>query len=148
QTQRLLAVVKQSFDCVYLTGGHGTMYDFTTDTTLHEIIRQHYESGKIVSAVCHGVCGLLNVQLTNGVYLVKNKKLTGYSWFEEILAFRKNAVPFNLEAELKNRKADYQKAFFPLTSKVCEDKNLITGQNPFSSKELAEVVFKRLTDQV
>ena len=38
QTQPLTAVAKQNFDCVYLTGGHGTMYDFTTDTTLHEKI--------------------------------------------------------------------------------------------------------------
>lgn len=146
-TKSLNDAAQQNFDCVYLTGGHGTMYDFTNDTTLQEIIKRHYEKNKIVSAICHGVCGFLNVKLTNGEYLIKDKILTGYSWFEETLANRKKVVPFNLEAELKYRKADYKKATIPLTSNVREDKNLITGQNPFSSKAIAEIVVKRLTEK-
>lgn len=31
-----------------------------------------------------------------------------------------------------------------MTSKVVVDHNLITGQNPFSSKEMAEVVMRQL----
>ena len=53
-------------------------------------------------------------------------------------------MPFNLEAELKKRKVIFQKAFIPMTSKVVVDGNLITGQNPFSSKEMANVVMKEL----
>ena len=32
-----------------------------------------------------------------------------------------------------------------MTSKVVVDENLITGQNPFSSKEIAKVVMQKLT---
>lgn len=133
-----------NFDAVYLTGGHGTMYDFVDNKKLNEIIAHLYESGKIVSAVCHGVCGLINVKLSNGEYLVKGKTLTGYSWFEEILAFRKKQVPFNLEKILKERGVNYEKAFIPLSSNLKQDKNLITGQNPFSSKAIA----KRIIDEL
>lgn len=142
-TKSLQEVAGQNFDIVYLAGGHGTMYDFPDDPTLQNIIRKHYESGKIVSAVCHGVGGLLNVKLSNGEYLIKGKTITGFNWFEESLARRKKEVPFNLEKSLKERGSDYKKAFIPMTSHVLVDGNLITGQNPFSSKEIAKVVMQR-----
>lgn len=143
-TKSVNEVSGQQFDCVYLAGGHGTMYDFPNDTVLQNIIKEQYESKKIVAAVCHGVSGLLNVKLSNGDYLVKDKTVTGFNWFEESLAKRKKEVPFNLEAELKKRTSKYTKAFIPMTSKVVVDGNLITGQNPFSSKEIAKVVMEQL----
>lgn len=140
-------VAKEPFDCIYLAGGHGAMYDFPDNTVLQEMIKDLYESNRMVSAICHGVCGLLNVKLSNGEYLIKGKKLTGFSWFEESVARRKDEVPFNLEALLKERGADYQKALIPMTSKVVVDHNLITGQDPFSSKEMAEVIVQQLNKE-
>ena len=144
-TKSLSEVSEHQFDCVYLAGGHGTMYDFPNDTILQTIISQHYEKNKIVAAVCHGVGGLVNVKLSNGEYLIKDKTITGFTWFEESLARRKKEVPFNLEKSLKERGSDYKKALIPMTSKVLVDGNLITGQNPFSSKEIAKVVIQQLT---
>jgi len=86
----------------------------------------------------------LNVKLPNGKYLITGKKLTGFDWFEESIARRKREVPFNLEAALKERGVIYDKAFIPMTSQVVVDGNLVTGQNPFSSKEMAKVVAKEL----
>ncbi len=146
-SKRLSDLSKERFDLVYLAGGHGTMYDFPDDAAMQAIIRSQYEDGKMVAAICHGVGGLLNVRLSNGEYLIKNKTITGFSWFEESLANRKKEVPFNLEAGLKERGADYKKAFIPMTSKVVVDGNLITGQNPFSSKETAKVVMRELKKQ-
>lgn len=144
-TTPLVQVSEKDFDAIYLTGGHGTMYDFVGNETLNNLIRSFYENNKIVSAVCHGVCGLIGVKLSNGEYLIYGKNITGYSWFEETLARRKKQVPFNLEQVLKEKKANYKKAFIPLTSFVIKDKNLITGQNPFSSKKLAKTVIEKLT---
>jgi len=134
----------ERFDLAYLAGGHGTMYDFPDDSVIQSLIQHQYESGKIVAAICHGVGGLLNVKLSDGEYLIRNKTITGFNWFEESLAGRKKEVPFNLEAALKDRGADYKKAIIPMTSKVVVDRNLITGQNPFSSKEMAKVVMFEL----
>ncbi|MBN9296247.1 MAG: type 1 glutamine amidotransferase domain-containing protein [Filimonas sp.] len=146
-SKSLAAISGTAFDAVYLAGGHGTMYDFPNDTTMQDIIRRQYESGKMVAAICHGVGGLLNVKLSDGSYLLKNKKITGFNWFEESLARRKKEVPFNLEAALKERGADYKKAFIPMTSHVIVDGNLVTGQNPFSSKEMATVVMQELSSK-
>ncbi len=143
-SQSLSEVAGQQYDLIYLAGGHGTMYDFPDDTAIQHIIKKQYEGGKLVAAICHGVGGLLNVRLSNGEYLIKGRSMTGFDWFEETLARRKNEVPFNLEAAIKERGADLKKAFIPMTSNVVVDGHLITGQNPFSSKEMAKVVMKQL----
>lgn len=132
------------FDCVYLAGGHGTMYDFPNNKEIQYIVKNQYEDNKMVAAICHGVSGLLNVKLSDGQYLIKDKKITGFNWFEEIIAKRKKEVPFNLEKALKERESKYRKSLIPMTSKVVIDQNLITGQNPFSSKRMAKVVMKEL----
>lgn len=144
-TKSLSEVSEESFDCIYLAGGHATMYDFPDNVTLQHLIRDQYEQNKIVAAICHGVGGLLNVKLSNGEYLIKGKSLTGFDWFEETLARRKREVPFNLEAALKERGTDLKKACIPMTSNVVVTGNLITGQNPFSSKEMARVVTEQLS---
>jgi putative intracellular protease/amidase len=137
-------IKNNNYDCVYLAGGHATMYDFPDDVNIQSIIRNQYESGKMVAAICHGVGGLINVKLSNGQYLIRGKEMTGFDWFEEIIARRKREVPFNLEAAIIERGADLKKAFIPMTSNVVVDGNLITGQNPFSSKEMAKVVTRAL----
>ena len=70
-------LLEQQFDCVYLAGGHGAMYDFPDNEALKTIVRKQDESGRIVSAICHGVSGLLNVKLSNGEYMIKGKKADG-----------------------------------------------------------------------
>lgn len=143
-TKNLDEVSGQLSECIYLAGGHGAMFDFPENGVLQALVRNHYEHGKTVCAICHGVCGLLNVKLPDGRYLIHGKKLTGFSWFEESLAGRKKVVPFNLEAALKQRGADYRKAFIPTVPKVVMDDNLITGEDPFSSREMARVVMQQL----
>jgi putative intracellular protease/amidase len=143
-SRSLESVKQEDFDCIYLAGGHATMYDFPDDPDLQYIISKQYERNKMVAAICHGVGGLLNVKLPDGEYLIKGKSMTGFNWFEETIARRKKEVPFNLEAAIKARGADLKKAIIPMTSKVVVDKNLITGQNPFSSREMAKVVIKEL----
>src|ERR1035437_8001169 len=95
------------YDAIYLPGGHGVMFDFPQSEKLASLITGFYESDKIVAAVCHGPAGLLNVRLSNGDYLVKDKDVTGFSWPEEELAQRGEAVPFRLQDDLKERGGKY-----------------------------------------
>lgn len=132
------------FDCIWLAGGHGAMFDFADDDALQELLVRHYLSGRVVAAVCHGVCGLLDVTLPGGGRLVEGRALTGYSRFEEVLVGRRKAIPYELETELCRRGAHYRKAFVPFAPKVVVDETLATGQNPFSSKQLAQTVMRML----
>lgn len=132
----------RKYDAIYLTGGHGVCFDFPRG--LAEVVAKFWEAGKVVSAVCHGPAGLLEVKVGGG-HLVKGKNLTGFSWAEEGLAKREKAVPYDLEEELTKRGAKYGKGTLPFVSHVVEDGNLITGQNPASAAAVGEAVAKKLT---
>jgi putative intracellular protease/amidase len=133
------------YKAIYYTGGHGTMWDFPTNKALQNISEQIYRQGGIVSAVCHGVGGLLPLQDENGKPLIADRTVTGFANIEETLSGIKSQVPFSLQNGLIERGAKYKQAFVPFTSYVVSDDRIITGQNPQSSKEIAEAVVKRLS---
>lgn len=128
------------FDAIYFTGGHAVMFDFPDSVGLQAITRAIWERGGIVSAVCHGYCGLLNTRLSDGTLLVAGKRITGFSWREEVLAGVVKDMPYNAEEEMKKRGARYEKALIPFVSNVATDGRLVSGQNPFSAKATAERV--------
>ena len=143
---RLLDTMKVSdsdpaaYDAIYMTGGHGVCFDFPKSEPLAKLTATMFESGKVVSAVCHGPAGLHEVKLSSGDYLIAGKNVTGFSWNEEVKAGREQAVPYNLEEELQKRGAKYGKAWMAFSSHVVEDGLLITGQNPQSSASIARAV--------
>ncbi|MBN9524404.1 type 1 glutamine amidotransferase domain-containing protein [bacterium] len=141
-TMRVADADVSGYDAIYLTGGHGVCFDFN-NPDLANLTAKFWEAKKVVSAVCHGPAGLLEVKV-GGEYLVKGKGVTGFSWAEEGLARREKAVPYNLEEELKKRGARYGKATLTLVSHVVEDGLLITGQNPASAAAVGEAVAKKL----
>jgi len=139
------AINPTQYKAIYYTGGHGTMWDFPTNKALQNISEQIYRQGGIVSAVCHGVGGLLPLQDENGKPLIADRTVTGFANIEETLSGIKSQVPFSLQNGLIERGAKYKQAFVPFTSYVVSDDRIITGQNPQSSKEIAEAVVKRLS---
>lgn len=143
-TRALGELDADAYAAIYMTGGHGVMFDFPTSAALAKLTGAMYDAGKIVAAVCHGPAGLLEVKLASGEHLIKGKKLTGFSWNEEKLAKRDDVVPFSLEEALQARAGVYEKALLPFAAHVVEDGLLITGQNPNSAHALAERVVARL----
>jgi putative intracellular protease/amidase len=143
-TRKVSEVDVEDYDAIYLTGGHGGMFDFPQSRDLETLIARFYETGRVVSAIGHGATGLLKVTLSNGQPLVQGKKVTGFSWPEEELARRGDAVPYNLQEELTKLGADYRTADQPFAAYVVEDRRLITGQNPGSAAAVAKMVLNRL----
>jgi len=139
-TARADEIEPADYDAIYFTGGHAVMWDFPDDEGLQGITRAIWERGGIVSSVCHGYCGLLNTRLSDGTLLVAGKRVTGFSWAEEVLAGVAGKIPYNAEAEMKRRGARYEKALLPFVSHALADGRLVTGQNPFSAKATAEKV--------
>lgn len=139
------AINPTQYKAIYYTGGHGTMWDFPNNKALQNISEQIYRQGGVVSAVCHGVGGLLPLQDENGKPLIAGRTVTGFANIEETLSGIKSQVPFSLQNGLIERGAKYKEAFIPFTSYVVSDDRIITGQNPQSSKEIAEAVVKRLS---
>lgn len=132
------------YAAIFYTGGHGVMWDFPTNPDLQQAARQIYENGGVVSSVCHGACGLLNITLSDGSLLVDGRTVTGYSTAEERVAMVKNRVPFLLQDELRKRGAHYVSNTIPLTPFAVADGRLVTGQNPFSTKGVTAKLIETL----
>ena len=142
------AQVKASdYCCIYYAGGHGVVWDFPDNPDLQKLAREIYESGVVVSSVCHGAVGLLNIKLSDGASLVKDRRVTGFSNAEEKLAELDKYVPYLTEDELKARGASYVKAAEPWLPFAVEDHRLVTGQNPASGGAVADLVLKELAKE-
>lgn len=132
-------VDSSDYSAVLFVGGHGPLWDFPNNQSIHRIAREIFERGGIVSAVCHGPCALMNVQLSNNDYLIRNKRLVSFTNKEEVEVKSTDIVPFSLETALTNCHASFLSS--PnWTDNVVVDGNLITGQNPQSAASLGKAV--------
>ena len=143
-TKPLSEVSADSFDALFIPGGHGPMKDLVDNAQLQQLIADFNSSGKIIAAVCHGPAALLNVRTEAGEFLLKDRKVSGFTNIEERLVMLHGVVPFLLEDALKERGGDFESALLPMTSHVVRDGNLITGQNPASTKKIVEELSQAL----
>lgn len=132
------------YSAIYLAGGHGSAFDFRQSSALQQKLTEFHTANKILSGVCHGVAGFIDAKDKNGNLIVKGKRVTGFSNFEDKLAEWIDYLPFLIETEFKNAGAIYRKNLIPFTGRVEIDKNLVTGQNPASAKLVAKAVIKML----
>jgi putative intracellular protease/amidase len=141
-TLKLANVKEADYDAVFYPGGHGPLWDLTKDRHSIELIEAFYTNNKPVAFVCHAP-GVLKDVKVKGDYLVKGKKVTGFSNSEEAAVGLTNVVPFLLEEVLQANGGIYSKTenWQPY---AVEDGLLITGQNPASSKLVAQKLLQQL----
>lgn len=141
-SHKLSEMNQKDFDAVFYPGGHGPLWDLANDANSIALIESFYTNNKPVSFVCHAPGALKNVKI-NDEYLVKGKKVTGFSNTEEEAVGLTEVVPFLLEDVLQQNGGIYSKAGDWEVYAV-EDGLLITGQNPASSKLVAEKLITKL----
>lgn len=139
---RLDSVSQTEFDTVFYPGGHGPMWDLAEDKNSVALIESFLTAGKHVALICHAPAALRHVKTPAGAPLVSGKKVTGFSNTEEAAMHLTKVVPFLLEDKLKAEGGIYSKGADG-TSHVVSDGLLITGQNPASSVEAAELLLKQ-----
>jgi putative intracellular protease/amidase len=141
-----LAGRSSEFDAIFYPGGHGPMVDLVHDEHSKDLLRDFHSQDKVISAVCHGPAAFINATTASGELILKGKQVTGFDDVgEEMFKFTED-MDFSLEKKLgevsggKYVKADEG----PLAEKVVVDGKIITGQNPASSKGVAEEIAKAL----
>ncbi len=144
-TAKLSKEDAEGFDAIFLPGGHGTMFDFPDNETLLYVLQQFAEQGNIIGSVCHGPAGLVNVTYKDGTPLVQGKRVSAFTDAEEKEMQLDQHMPFLLETKLREKGAVFEAAK-NWTDHSVRDGNLVTGQNPQSSKSTAEKVVDALED--
>jgi len=112
----LKEVLYDSFDCVFIPGGYAPD-KMRRYPELLNLIKRHYEEGKLVCAVCHGPWVLISAKI------VKGKRVTGFHAIKD---------------DLENAGANY-------TGEDVEvDKNLITATDPVAMLKMMKILIRRL----
>lgn len=145
-TPKLASLDYDSFDALVICGGQSPMFTFRDNKDLHDAIRSFYEAEKPVAAFCHGVAAIVDATLSDGSYLVQGKTVTGFANIEEDYsdnAARTKIMPWRLEDALHERGANYVQAGL-FKQFAIRDGRLITGQQQYSGRKVAEVVIAAL----
>ena len=142
-TGRVDQVDASSLAAIYLVGGTGTMWDFPDCQALGDLVTELTAQGKPVSAICHGVSGLLSARAADGTPLVKGRSLTCFTDAEETMVEMHEVVPLLAETALRKQGALFSNAG-PFEAHVVDDGLLLTGQNPASAPPLAEQLAAKL----
>ena len=164
QVKSLPAVIKAGLDryaAVFIPGGHAPMIDLANNPLVGQVLRHFHTQGKPTAAICHGPIILLAAQDDPQGYEralgdantghAKNWIYSGYRM--TIFADAEEAV---FEASLNGDKLRYYPARAMATAggdmqfakawepHVVVDRELITGQNPFSDQALAQALIAAL----
>lgn len=132
---------------VYISGGHGAMGDLPNSEAVTAVVRWIHESGQLLAVVCHGGTALLNLRDSESQWLYKGYEVTAFSHEEELVTDMAGELPFVLQVELQRLGAKYTKANKIWGSKVVRDRQLITGQNPYSSTAIADALVEALAKE-
>jgi putative intracellular protease/amidase len=128
---------------VFYPGGHGPMEDLAADADSARLLTVALDAGKPLALVCHGVAALLATERPDGTSPLSGYRVTGFSNAEEDQAGLGDKLSWRLQDRLIALGTQYTEGE-PWASYVVADRNLITGQNPGSSAELATTLLKSL----
>jgi putative intracellular protease/amidase len=145
-TLRLDSLSPSDFDAVFYPGGHGPLWDLAEDKNSISLLETFFQQGKPMGLVCHAPGVLRHTKREDGEPLVKGKRVTGFSDSEEEAVQLAEVVPFLLEDMLKSNQGLYHKGA-DWESHIEVDGNLLTGQNPASSKAVAIEMMNKLLNK-
>jgi putative intracellular protease/amidase len=145
-TPELASLDLSSFDALVCAGGLSPMFTYRGNEILQQSIVGFYEAEKLVAVYCHGVAALIDAKLSDGSYLITGKTITGFSNVEEDYSdafVGKQIMPWRIEDAARERDANYIQGglFKPF---VVRDGRLITGQQQYSGRRVAQLIIQTL----
>ncbi|MGO1002204.1 type 1 glutamine amidotransferase domain-containing protein [Lysobacter sp. CA196] len=139
------------YRAVYYVGGSNAIYGVPEHPVLQNIAMHVYErNGGVISAVCHGTAGIVNLKLPNGQTLVAGKRITGFpEEHEDQGAAYFKEFPFLIRKTVETRGGSFH-AVNGDGPYIEVDDRVVTGQNYASAKPVAEAVvavLRKLADR-
>ena len=141
----LADVTVADYEAVVMPGGHGPMADLATDSDLGKILIESDKAGRIIAPFCHAPAGLLSAIDEEGKFAFAGRNLAVFTDEEELNGGTGPNTPWFVETVLRDKGAIVESG--PAwNSHVIRDRNLITGQNPQSSEDVAKEVIAALAE--
>jgi putative intracellular protease/amidase len=135
----------KDYVAIHYLGGSNAMYGVAENNQLQDIAMAIYEQQNgVISSVCHGTAGIVNLKNSDGSYLVSGKQITGYpDEFEAKDRPYYQSFPFSIEQRITDQggKFSYGKRN---ESHVKVDGRIVTGTNYQSSRDVAMAMLEIL----
>ena len=163
--QEVIAGGLDQYAAIFIPGGHAPMIDLMASSELGQILRHFHDASKPTALLCHGTVALV-AAVTNpqayqqaiiagdlpaaeaqvGSWPYAGYHMTAFSTAEEQLAAPSigGKVQFNIETALQEAGLIVE-VTTPRKSEVVHDRELLTGQNPYSDEELGRDLVQVLT---
>ncbi|KAA9156707.1 type 1 glutamine amidotransferase domain-containing protein [Amycolatopsis acidicola] len=133
----------ESYDAVFVPGGHGPMEDLAGDVESGRILTGALNADMPVALVCHGPAALLAAADGKGGNAFAGYRVAAFTNAEEDQGGLADKVPWLLQDRLAKAGLDVDEAT-PWEPHVVTDRAVLTGQNPASASPLADVLVERL----
>ena len=133
------------YKAVYYSGGGAAMFGVAENKGIQDIAGRIYESGGVISAVCHGTAGIAHLKGRDGKPLFAGKQVTGFpDLFEDTKAEYYKTFPFSIDKEISKNGGNfvYSKKFGD--NFHVADGNIITGQDPSATASVARKVVETI----
>jgi len=165
---RLLSTIvghTQEYVAIFVPGGHAPMIDLLKDKSLGLILRDFHKNGRPTALICHGPMALLstlpesekyNKELVAGHFPALSNLAHGFPYAGYRIAVFSKAEEKQIEGPQLGGPAPYyndealaaaglqvQNAA-PWQPNVVQDRELITGQQPFSDHAFADALIAKL----
>ena len=154
----------EAFEGAFVPGGHAPLIDLANNPQVGEILSHFHSKGKPTAAICHGPIALLSGQINPQAFelaLKSGEQASPESWIYD--GYKMTIFSTPEEAYFESTLNDATLLYYPAdamaqaggkmefkemwTPKVVVDRELITGQNPFSDELLAEKLLQQLNSQ-
>lgn len=137
----------QSFDGIFIPGGHAPLTDLGADPELGRILSHFHEKQKPTAAICHGPYAFLSTMKTpQGTFLYKGYKITSWSDAEEKMmeTMWGGEVP-KVESALSEAGAGMVTGMGEKLGNITVDREVVSGGNPMAAQSLGEQFIKMLS---
>ncbi|AFT95867.1 ThiJ/PfpI domain-containing protein [Alteromonas macleodii str. 'Balearic Sea AD45'] len=154
----------EEFEGVFIPGGHAPLIDLANNPQVGEILSHFHSEGKPTAAICHGPIALLSGQSNPQAFelaLKSGEQASSESWIYD--GYKMTIFSTPEEAYFESTLNDATLLYYPADAmaqaggkmefkemwapNVVVDRELITGQNPFSDELLAEKLLQQLNSQ-
>lgn len=138
------------FDAIFVPGGHGPLVDLyfknmfegsELNNDMGKILEFFHNNSRPTGLLCHAPAALAAAPFVDGKWIYSGYKITAISraseWFNEDFIFTRviqGHVGVYPSDVLKAAGANYVYTKVPMAPFVAEDRELMTGQDPFAAK--------------
>lgn len=133
------------YKAIFYVGGGAAMFGVPENKAIQKLALDIYKNDGILSAICHGTAGIVDIKNDAGKYIYEGKNINGFpDKFENKKSKYYESFPFSIEKIITERGGKFSSSDKGWDNYFKVDGRLITGQDPTAAASVAKEIIKQL----